>query len=299
MGFDIGEYTTTAHRVQSDDVDYDSFAERPLSRSALRCLRYMSDVESHTICYLRDLLVTPSHKDPEVTAFLTMWAYEEFWHGEALDEVLRAHDVTADYGHIRKVRLAQGFRDRLAPIEQSLAANIIGDDFVAVHMTWGAINEWSAHAAYARMIEREDHPELTKLLRRVQYQESRHLAFYNSQARAAGAFRARSQAHPVRAASALGTGRLDDPAQGRDPVRARLPDGRPGRRQAPRAPGPQDRHLARPGRPGAGVDRGRQVRDRAQGRPAATTAPRVARPVAARQAGARVRASGGVLVASR
>ena len=183
MGFDIGEYTTTAHRVQSDDVDYDSFAERPLSRSALRCLRYMSDVESHTICYLRDLLVTPSHKDPEVTAFLTMWAYEEFWHGEALDEVLRAHDVPADYGHIRKVRLAQGFRDRLAPIEQSLAANIIGDDFVAVHMTWGAINEWSAHAAYARMIEREDHPELTKLLRRVQYQESRHLAFYNSQAR--------------------------------------------------------------------------------------------------------------------
>jgi len=150
----------------------------------LRCLRYMSDVESHTICYLRDLLVTPSHKDPEVTAFLTMWAYEEFWHGEALDEVLRAHDVPADYGHIRRVRLAQGFRDRLAPIEQSLAANIIGDDFVAVHMTWGAINEWSAHAAYARMIDRENHPELTKLLRRVQHQESRHLAFYNSQARA-------------------------------------------------------------------------------------------------------------------
>jgi hypothetical protein len=183
VGFDIGEYTTTAHRVQSDDVDYDAFAARPLSRSALRCLRYMSNVESHTICYLRDLLVTPSHKDPEVTAFLTMWAYEEFWHGEALDEVLRAHHVPADYGHIRKVRLAQGFRDRLAPIEQSLAANIIGDDFVAVHMTWGAINEWSAHAAYARMIEREDHPELTKLLRRVQFQESRHLAFYNSQAR--------------------------------------------------------------------------------------------------------------------
>ncbi|HJU98334.1 MAG TPA: hypothetical protein VJ644_10185 [Jiangellaceae bacterium] len=183
MGFDIAEYTTTAHRVRSDDVDYDSFAQRPLSRSALRCLRYMSDVESHTICYLRDLLVTPSHKDPEVTAFLTMWAYEEFWHGEALDAVLRAHRVPADYGHIRKVRLAQGVRDRLAPIEQSLAANIIGDDFVAVHMTWGAINEWSAHAAYARMIEREDHPELTKLLRRVQHQESRHLAFYNSQAR--------------------------------------------------------------------------------------------------------------------
>ena len=183
MAFDIGEYTQTAHRVQDDDVDYGAFADRPLSASALRCLRYMSDVESHTICYLRDLLVTPSHKDPEVTAFLTMWAYEEFWHGEVLDAVLRAHRVPADYGHIRRVRLAQGFRDRIAPIEQSLAANIIGDDFVAVHMTWGAINEWSAHAAYARMIDREDHPELTRVLRRIQHHESRHLAFYNSQAR--------------------------------------------------------------------------------------------------------------------
>jgi rubrerythrin len=181
--FDIAEYAATAHRVRTDDVDLSSFGDRPLAQSALRCLRYMSDVESHTICYLRDLLVTPSHKDPEVTAFLTMWAYEEFWHGEALDAVLRAHRVDADYAHIRKVRLAQGVRDRLAPIEQSLAANIIGDDFVAVHMSWGAINEWSAHSAYARMIERENHPELTKLLRRIQNQESRHLAFYNSQAR--------------------------------------------------------------------------------------------------------------------
>ena len=183
MTFDIAEYTETAHRVPTEDVDFGSFGDQPLSDSALRCLRYMSDVESHTICYLRDLLVTPSHKDPEVTAFLTMWAYEEFWHGEALDAVLRAHHVNADYSHIRKVRLAQGFRDRIAPIEQSLAANIIGDDFVAVHMSWGAINEWSAHSAYARLIERENHPELTKLLRRIQHQESRHLAFYNSQAR--------------------------------------------------------------------------------------------------------------------
>jgi len=52
-----------------------------------------------------------------------------------------------------------------------------------VHMSWGAINEWSAHSAYRQMIVREDHPELTKLLRRVQAQESRHLAFYASQAK--------------------------------------------------------------------------------------------------------------------
>jgi hypothetical protein len=183
VAFDISNYKNNSVRVKFDDVDYDSFRERPLTPAALRTLRYMSDVESHTICYLRDLLVTPSHKDPEVTAFLTHWAYEEFWHGEALDEVLRVHGMLADYAHIREVRLAQGVKDRLAPINQALAANIIGEDFVAVHMSWGAINEWSAHSAYARMMQREDHPELTKLLKRVQKQETRHLAFYASQAK--------------------------------------------------------------------------------------------------------------------
>jgi hypothetical protein len=183
MAFDIAEYTDTARRVQEDDVDFDAFRENPLSKAALRSIRYMSDVESHTICYLRDLLVTPSHKDPEITAFLTMWAYEEFWHGEALDKVLRAHQVPATYGHIRRVRLAQGLLDTLAPIHQAIAGYTIGEDYIAVHMTWGAINEWSAHSAYARLIEQEQHPELTKLLRRIQAQESRHLAFYASQAR--------------------------------------------------------------------------------------------------------------------
>ena len=93
------------------------------------------------------------------------------------------HGQDADYRHIRKVRMSQGLRDRLSPINQALAANIIGEDFVAVHMSWGAINEWSAHAAYQRMIDRERHPELTKLLRRVQAQETKHLAFYASQAK--------------------------------------------------------------------------------------------------------------------
>jgi hypothetical protein len=123
VAFDIKTFTDTSQRVKFDDVDYDAFVTRPLSSDALRTLRYMSDVESHTICYLRDLLVTPSHKDPEVTAFLTHWAYEEFWHGEALDKVLRVHGIPADYGHIRNVRLAQGLRDRLSPINQAILAS--------------------------------------------------------------------------------------------------------------------------------------------------------------------------------
>ena len=183
MSFDILNYSVTARRVVDEDVDYSAFERAPLPEDALRALQYMSDVESHTICYLRDLLVTPSHQDPEITTFLTMWAYEEFWHGEVLDKVLAAHGRAVGPDRIRRIRLAQGRSDRLAPIYQALAANVIGDDFIAVHMTFGVINEWSTYAGYGRLLVQTDHPELTKVVGRIQRQETRHVAFYASQAR--------------------------------------------------------------------------------------------------------------------
>jgi hypothetical protein len=183
VSFDIVNYSTTARRVVDDDVDYSAFQRTPLPDAALRALQYMSDVESHTICYLRDLLVTPSHQDPEITTFLTMWVYEEFWHGEVLDKVLAVHGRNVGPDRIRRIRLAQGRGDRLSPIYQAVAANLIGDDFIAVHMTFGVINEWSTYAGYGRLLAQTDHPELTKLVGRIQRQETRHVAFYASQAR--------------------------------------------------------------------------------------------------------------------
>ena len=41
-----------------DDIDFDTFRAQPLGPDALRCLRYMHDVESHTVCYLREVLAT-------------------------------------------------------------------------------------------------------------------------------------------------------------------------------------------------------------------------------------------------
>jgi hypothetical protein len=183
MGFDIDAYKNTVTPIDYRNLDYTAFATRPLSPGALRCLRYMCDIESHTVCYLRDLLVTPSHADPQVTTFLTMWAYEEYWHGEALAAVLDAHGIPTGDAHIRAVRTRLGWRDRLAPIQQALAANLIGPDFIAVHMTFGAINEWSTHAGYKRLAALENHPVLTELLTRIMRQETRHVAFYATQAR--------------------------------------------------------------------------------------------------------------------
>lgn len=183
MSFDVATYAETAQRVRWDDLDLDEFRQHRLSDAALQCLRYMSDVETHTICYLRDLLVTPSHRDPEVTTFLTLWNYEEYWHGEVLDRVLEAHGVPTGPEHTKALRRGLGWQDRAAPLAQSVLANVIGPDFIATHMTWGAINEWCTHAGYSRFVQVEDNPLLTEILRRIAKQETRHIAFYNSQAR--------------------------------------------------------------------------------------------------------------------
>ena len=60
----------------------------PAARGEARCLAYMMDIESHTVIFLRDLLATRAAYEPDVTAFLSCWVYEELWHGEAFSRFL-------------------------------------------------------------------------------------------------------------------------------------------------------------------------------------------------------------------
>src|SRR5689334_13060340 len=120
---DVEEFAASARPVQFEDLDLDNaFRDRPLSPEALRCLRYMHDIASHTVCYLRDLLLTESHRDPRITPFLTTWAWEEQWHGVALAKVLAAHGEVAGNERISATRRALGFKDRLAPLLNTLGS---------------------------------------------------------------------------------------------------------------------------------------------------------------------------------
>ena len=74
-------------------------------------------------------------------------------------------------------------------------------------MTWGAVNEWTTQAAYARLAKLADHPTLTELLRRIMKQEGRHIDFYATQARSPAVPTAgRPKAHPVGPPALLGPG---------------------------------------------------------------------------------------------
>src|SRR6266542_3104601 len=88
--FDIDTYLARSRAVDMWTVDWADVPKHPLSPEAIRTLRYMQDIESHTIVYLRALLATRAIDDPEVATFLACWIYAETFHGLALARFLDA-----------------------------------------------------------------------------------------------------------------------------------------------------------------------------------------------------------------
>jgi hypothetical protein len=178
----IAKFQEQGGRLQTDDLDFGAFERQPLSPEVLRCIEYMHDIEYHTVCYTRELLVTKAWKDPDVTAFITLWNYEEYWHGEALGRVLERHGRTAHTPRLAEMRRADRRYLQWSPAIFWTMAHVMRS-FPAVHMTWGAINEWTANVAYNRLATLADHPVLSELLGRIMRQEGRHAGYYSSYAR--------------------------------------------------------------------------------------------------------------------
>ena len=182
MAISIEKFQEQGGRLQTDDLDFESFRTNPLHPDVLRCLGYMHDIEYQTVLYMRELLVTPAWKDPQFTAFLTLWNYEEYWHGQALGRVLEMHDRPAHDPRLTAMRTWNKRTLFWSPLVFWSLGRAV-KKFPAVNMTWGAINEWTANAAYNRLAKIADHPVLTELLGRIMRQEGRHAAYYASYSR--------------------------------------------------------------------------------------------------------------------
>lgn len=182
-GFDLERYLRASRKLDLEGIDFDAVRRSQLDPAIARCLLYMMDIETHTVIYLRDLLGTKAAQDPEVTAFLSMWVYEEFWHGEALSRFLRAAGERFEPDRPRSVRrYAARTSSAFANAVKALAGKLL-PDVIALHMTWGAINELSTLTGYKRVIAQTEHPVLRELLARIIKDERRHYAFYYVQAR--------------------------------------------------------------------------------------------------------------------
>ncbi len=174
---EINTWTQRSRALDLDGLDWDDVPRVPLAPETVRVLRYMQDIESHTVIYVRELLATRVIDDPEVATFLACWFYEETFHGRALARFLRAA------GHLPVVRRrSQGtLASRLEERAMGLVARA-WPDFAAVHMVWGAINELTTLTGYQRLTELDPHPVLVELLARIMRDESRHFTFYYHQA---------------------------------------------------------------------------------------------------------------------
>jgi len=141
----------------------------------------MMDIESHTIVYLREILSTSIVEDASITAFLSCWAYEEFFHSQLLKRVLQSQGVAIDDKRFAELRRARPADHAIMKFARLLSRTV--RHFPAVHMTWGAINELSTLTGYRALSEKTNHPLLSAVLAHIIKDERRHFSFYFNQAR--------------------------------------------------------------------------------------------------------------------
>src|SRR5437867_12951983 len=87
---DLGAWAARSRAIDLSEIDWAGVPRHPVPPEAIRTLRYMQDIESHTIVYLRSLLATRAIDDPEVATFLACWLHDETFHGLALASFLDA-----------------------------------------------------------------------------------------------------------------------------------------------------------------------------------------------------------------
>lgn len=195
--FDLDKYLRASKRVDLSGIEWSRIKDVSVTTEEARCLTYMMDIESHTVIFLRDLLATRAAFEADITAFLSCWVYEELWHGEAFSRFLGEAGYKAppddeivnwDTPYPTKVRRNSWIRRKIgtkgyfAHIATLFGSALIGKDFPAIHMMWGAVNEFSTLSAYQRLIAKTEHPVMIELLNRVIKDERRHYAFYRNQA---------------------------------------------------------------------------------------------------------------------
>ena len=183
--FDVRAFARTAQGNHRDTLELGEYAQAPLGADSVRMVRYLGRLESATMEHLRNLLVTATHKDARVTAFLVTWAFEKFWIADALDAVLEANGLDRNQdvpeGEVRKARGESA--DRRGPIRRAVSAIRLGVPIVAVHTTTGLIDEWITRAAYVRLAAQSKSAALASTVAMILDIKKRHADFFDDETR--------------------------------------------------------------------------------------------------------------------
>ena len=165
---------TMGGRLDPSAYDWSRVHEAPLTEAEIEWLTYATQVEWGTEYYFAVLDISD---DPLVHRFLRTWLDQEVVHADLLRRLLAEAGVVVQPVHRQwRKRLAKWRGKQL----NRLARRLIGDDFFAVHMAWGAVNELSTQRFYGVIRSQTKNPVLRDVLRDVMAQEAVHYAFYRN-----------------------------------------------------------------------------------------------------------------------
>ncbi len=180
---EFDRYISVSAKIETKDIDWEEARHIGLTEDEKFVLTYFSDIESQTIRYLRMLLQMKIAFKPEVSAFLTTWNYEEFFHGYELANLLAACGHPLEENRVEKVKSRARFNEWLEMLFAPLLSKIFYHQFPAVYLSFGAIQEMTTLRGYERLHGLTRNPALKTLCERIAKQERRHFAWYFNHAR--------------------------------------------------------------------------------------------------------------------
>ncbi|ANJ27303.1 hypothetical protein [Agromyces aureus] len=173
--FDVRGFARTAHGSLRDELDLVAIADGGMATEARRAIAVLADLEGATMTHLRNVLVTATHKDARVTAFLVSWAYEKYWIADALRQIVG----DAGEGERRESDAATTGR---GPIRRAVAGFVQGFDVIGAHLALGYVDDLVLDLAYARLAATEN-PALGEAVARIRAIKSRHTEFFEGETR--------------------------------------------------------------------------------------------------------------------
>lgn len=183
MRSDIDRYIAVSAKIETRDIDWEEASRVGLTEDERFVLTYFADIESQTIRYLRLLLQMKIAFRPDVAAFLTTWSYEEFFHGYELAKLLTCCGHPLEKDRVAQLEKKARLNEWLEKLFAPLLSHIFANQFPAVYLSFGAIQELTTLRGYERLRDFTGNPALRVMCARIAKQERRHFAWYYNHAR--------------------------------------------------------------------------------------------------------------------
>lgn len=180
---DINRYIAASAKIETKDLDWEAARHIGLTEDERFVLTYFADIENQTIRYLRMLLQMKIAFRPDVAAFLTIWSYEEFFHGYELGNLLAVCGYPLEDNRITQIEKSARLNEWLEKLFAPLLSYIFSDQFPAVYLSFGAIQELTTLRGYEHLRDFARNPALKIMCDRIAKQERRHFAWYFNHAR--------------------------------------------------------------------------------------------------------------------